>query len=99
MHAFLYNPAGSPMVRDLGVLEGHSASRAAALNETDQVVGWSGDWDLSYRPFIFSAGGMGELTGKQGLAMDINDMGHVVGTPNAAVSGSGGAGPYIWRKR
>ena len=39
MHAFLYDPAASPMVRDLGVLDGHSASSAIALNDIDQVVG------------------------------------------------------------
>ena len=98
MHAFLYDPAASPMVRDLGVLDGRSASNAIALDDIDQVVGVSTDWSTAnYRPFIWSGGAIGELTGEQGVARDINDIGHVVGASEVLLSIPGDPKSYIWR--
>jgi probable HAF family extracellular repeat protein len=68
-------------VRDLGALLGHTDSRANSLNNAGQVVGYS---YLNYgnnHPFLFSNGSMVDLTlnGTQGIATDINSLGHVVG--------------------
>src|SRR5215218_4200831 len=83
-HAFLYETNGGG-VTDLGVLAGHSMSRATAVNELGQVVGISAHWDVpshtqySIRPFLYKDGSLNELTGEEGEAVDINDLGHVVG--------------------
>jgi len=102
-HAFLYETNGGG-VTDLGVLAGHSMSRAEAVNELGQVVGISAHWDApsytqySVRPFLYKDGSLNELTGEEGTAVDINDLGHVLGASQvASPSGSIQNHPYIWR--
>lgn len=74
---FIYDPGSSNMVV-LGPLAGLTTSRAAAINAHGDVVGTCSDGNTR-RPFLYTGGGMQELTGQPGSAVDINDHGHVVG--------------------
>lgn len=70
------------ILRDLGVLSGHTSSVAWAINASGEVVGWSGSSPT--RAFLYRDGvGMVELPGLQGhtrtLARGISDGGVVVG--------------------
>lgn len=69
---------------DLGVLPGHTASMAFAINEATQVVGWSGSKDgsnssafLWENQFMQALGTLPGVTNSQ--AMDINRYRQVVG--------------------
>lgn len=69
---------------DLATLPGHSSSTALAINDTTQVVGWSGNADASIsRAFLWQNGQMrdlGVLLGHtRSQALGINAAGHVVG--------------------
>jgi probable HAF family extracellular repeat protein len=103
-HAFLYETNGGG-VTDLGVLAGHSMSRAEAVNELGQVVGISAHWDApsytqySIRPFLYKDGSLNELTGEEGTAVDINDLGHVLGARQLSLQNPPFTKnkPFIWR--
>jgi probable HAF family extracellular repeat protein len=81
-HAFSYTPAGGMV--DLGTLPGVSDSRAVAVNDEGEIVGYGGtgvsEHAFSYTP----SGGMvdlGRLPGGTGaLAYGVNDSGQIVGT-------------------
>lgn len=73
--------AASYAITDLGILSGGSSSRATALNNLGQVVGYSsvGGFD---RAFVYSGGSLadlGTLGGASSRAYGINDAGQIVG--------------------
>jgi len=91
-HATLWR---NGVMLDLGTLPGHEYSMAFAINEMDQIVGLSRDTDGSHgneqHPFLWDNGVMtdlGTLSGTWGIAYDINDAGHIVGTA---------PGPFLYR--
>lgn len=85
-HAVVWSPAGSAYqpAQDLGTLGG-LVSRASAVNDLGEVVGWSHDAGGVVRAFLWSSalGQMTDLGGPPGAtacqAMDINDRSQVVG--------------------
>ncbi len=84
-------------VTDLGTLAGESSSRAEAINESGQVVGYSGSTG-----FLWQNGSMtdlGTLGGSYSYAYDINDSGQVVGESDYP-EGPDGNGPtkaFLWQ--
>jgi uncharacterized membrane protein len=95
--AFLYD-RGTGVVTNLGVLAGLSYSWGIALNELGQVVGASFDNSMRVmRPFLYSDGSLNELTGQQGIAYDINEVGHVVGAERMGFGTGVQNNPFIWR--
>jgi len=82
-HAFLYQ---NQTMTDIGTLPGDLSSRAAAINNSGQIVGSScQDGWQSCHPFLYENGSMtdlGVLNGEFGfgtMAADINASGKVVG--------------------
>jgi probable HAF family extracellular repeat protein len=79
--------AGAPAnaaysITDLGDLGG-GESRARAINNSGQVVGWSLAEDGRRHAFLYSGGVMqdlGTMGGTSSMAEDINDAGQVVGS-------------------
>jgi len=84
-HAISYD-ANSTLLTDLGTLTGGNSSRANALNELGQVVGWSAS-SLGNRAFLYESGAMTDLNSlidpTTGWvlreASDINESGQIVG--------------------
>jgi probable HAF family extracellular repeat protein len=89
-HAFRETSNG---MDDLGTLDGYSDSKATSINFDGEIVGWSFDWDLGSRGFLYSDSfGMLELdalivnlpsanTGIiGGNPPQINDAGKICGT-------------------
>lgn len=84
-HAITYN-SNNTILTDLGTLTGGNSSRANALNELGQVVGWSAS-SVGNRAFLYESGAMTDLnslidptTGwvlKE--ASGINESGQIVG--------------------
>jgi probable HAF family extracellular repeat protein len=84
-HAISYDP-NSSVLTDLGTLTGGMSSRANALNELGQVVGWSAS-STGNRAFLYESGAMLDLNSviepTSGWvlyeASDINESGQIVG--------------------
>ncbi len=74
-HAFLWEDG---TMTDLGTLGG-STSRAHAINEAGQIVGWAETEEGSMRAVLWQSGTVTDL-GIGGLARGINDSGEIVGT-------------------
>jgi probable HAF family extracellular repeat protein len=84
-HAFLWAPKVG--MQDLGNLAGGSFSAASAINDREQVVGFSMDSN-SVRAFLWSrSGGMQDM-GAQWFPVAINNSGYVVGCSVASSDGS-----------
>lgn len=94
--AFLWTEGAGQLIGqsqfvDLGTLGGRN-SEAIAVNNTGQVVGWAEDETGQRRPFLWPASGMGGILSnlrmkdllidpfKSGIALDINEGGHVIGS-------------------
>ena len=77
--AFLWRDG---MFTELGAIGGAGSSSTAALNDEDQVVGYS-----NRHPFLWDEGTMQDLgwLGGSAAAVDINNRGQVVGTSNTAM--------------
>jgi probable HAF family extracellular repeat protein len=75
---------------------GGSASVASAINNTNQIVGWSTDAAGATRPFIWSVETVAELGGMtpNGYAHGVNNVGQVVGY-GARFPSCGRAGPSL----
>ena len=77
---------------ELGTLPGHSSSIAYAVNDHDQVVGVSRETASGPgRPFLWQNGAMtdlGLLSDGHGIARDINNSGHIVGSAPT---------PFLWK--
>jgi len=83
-------------VVDLGTLGG-SPSTASAINNANQIVGWSVNAEQATRPFLWSHGVLSDLgsLGPNGFAYGINNSGEVAGyssTPNPEWPGCGKVG-------
>jgi probable HAF family extracellular repeat protein len=84
-HAISYD-ANSTLLTDLGTLTGGNSSRANALNESGQIVGWSTS-SVGNRAFLYESGAMTDLNSlidpTTGWvlreASDINESGQIVG--------------------
>lgn len=84
-HAISYN-ANNTILSDLGTLAGGNRSRANALNELGQIVGWS-ESSVGNRAFLYQSGGMIDLNSLidpttgwvLNEASDINESGQIVG--------------------
>ena len=87
LHAFVHDPSSPEPASDLNLLAGKAHGHAAAVNESNQVVGWMNDGGLS-QPFLYDAGAINFLA-DQGSVADINEKGHVAGTRS-------GTGPFFW---
>lgn len=87
-------PAAYQVV-DLGALGG-SWTYPSAINNRDEVVGFSATADGVNHPFLWRAGTMIRLgapsgsTAEWGVARDINDLGEVVGTAST--------GAFLWKE-
>ena len=79
--------AGSYIVKDLGVVPGHSSSVALGINQKGDVVGWSTGANGTFAFLYTDANGIVQLPGlpdrPRAIARDLNDLGDVVGTANA----------------
>jgi probable HAF family extracellular repeat protein len=82
-HAFLWEDG---VMTDLGALPGLPDSRAHAINELGQIVGFSSSFDPDttdevFESFLYSDGVMIDLgvPGDNNIAEDINDSGQIVG--------------------
>ncbi len=89
--AFLWTPGGSRgHIERLGTLGG-SRSAAYAINDLDQIVGWTKlAGDLESRPFLWESGVMTPLPllgGTLGQATWINNAGQIVGGSTTDVDG------------
>jgi probable HAF family extracellular repeat protein len=87
------------VLRPLGVLPGHTSSRASDINESGQVVGTSSG-PAGSRAFIWTnASGMqalpGTLGGTRSEAWGINESGDVVGA--STLSGDTASHAALWR--
>ena len=84
-HAISYD-SNNALLTDLGALTGGSSSRAYALNESGQIVGWSAS-SVGNRAFLYESGAMIDLNSvidpATGWALqeaqDINESGQIVG--------------------
>jgi probable HAF family extracellular repeat protein len=79
LHAFLYSNGG---MQDLGTLLGTTNSIAYAINNLDQLVGYS-----EHGAFLYSGGvryDLGTLGGTASQALALNDLGEVVGFADTA---------------
>ncbi len=78
-HAFLWTPAAG--MQDLGTLPGSVFSQAEDINESDQVVGYTGTEAFLYTPGqgMQSLGGVPSPVGVTAKAFGINDSGEIVG--------------------
>jgi probable HAF family extracellular repeat protein len=101
--AVLWGLLGTEVVstQSLGTLAGGEHSRAMAINDIGQVVGWSSDGSTR-RPFVWSAGnGMVDLgippSFPAAIANDINESGQVVGAIYPVLDG--GAWTYVFNSR
>jgi probable HAF family extracellular repeat protein len=90
--------AGSYIVKDLGVLPGHSSSVALGINQNGDVVGWSMGANGAFAFIYTDANGIVQLPGlsdrPRAIARDLNDLGDVVGTANAGGTDLGHA--VLW---
>lgn len=89
--------AGTSTITDLGTLGG-SSSTATAINNYDQVAGYSTRADGTTHAFLYSGGSMtdlGALGGQLSVAYGINDSGQVVGYV-AMVNGSGPTYAFLY---
>jgi probable HAF family extracellular repeat protein len=105
-HALLWSPrpaaSTTDAIIDLGTLPGDVSSRAAAINNLDQVVGVSWNAAGASRGFLWENGQMrdlGNLGAPSGynnptLANDVNDRGQVVGSSNNV---SGYQRAFLWK--
>jgi len=110
VHAFMVPSIGAGPV-DLGVLPGagpgdEQESTANAVNSVGEIVGWSdGAWmdgpnEYGYAvlPVVWRGGtivDLGTLGGRHGLAMDINELGWIVG---GSVDPDGQHRATLWRE-
>lgn len=87
----IIRPAGEPWKR-IGTLGG-AHSKAYAINEAGQVVGWSQDAGGRDRPFIYTAAtGMKMLFNHSGQATGINETGQIIGS----FHGPSGFSGFLW---
>jgi probable HAF family extracellular repeat protein len=102
-HAVVWSPTGSGYqpARDLGTLGG-LVSRANAVNDLGEVVGWSHDAGGVVRAFLWSSA-TGQMTALGGLpgatacqARDINDRSQVVGACTVPSGSSIEERPVLW---
>ncbi|MDQ4128137.1 MAG: Ig-like domain-containing protein [Actinomycetota bacterium] len=92
-------------VTDLGTLPGASSSGAEAINDSGQVVGWSGTHPGAgdTRGFLWQDGAMTDLGslggGDYSRAFDVNGSGQVVGDSSYPVdtSGNGPTKAFRWQ--
>jgi probable HAF family extracellular repeat protein len=105
-HAFRYDgPAGSGIMRDLGVLTGFTDSAAYGINSSGQVVGALSSADASHA-FIYKGtpgidGVMTDLNTLPGGTLSeadaINDAGFVVGFSDESADSNLQFHPVLWR--
>ncbi len=93
-HAVLW---ANDAVRDLGTLPGDRVSEALGINSRGEIVGSSGDPNVSTRAVLWSPDGtiqaLGALPGgTSSRALAISNRGEVVGTSH----GSAGARAFLW---
>ena len=81
-HAVTWTSEGQ--ITDLGVLPGDYFAHANAINDREQIVGWSSSQTTGTRAFVWEKGVMSDLgtpSGTFGMAVDINKHGLIVGNP------------------
>ena len=92
-HPFLYS---NGQLHDLGTLGGQKAE-GFALNNSDQVVGWSQTVNANIDAFLYSGGQMkdlGNLGGTFAVADGINDSGTIIG--QSQTSGNAGYHAFVY---
>ncbi|GAA4706084.1 hypothetical protein Prum_007610 [Phytohabitans rumicis] len=102
-HAVVWSPTGSAYgpAQDLGTMGG-LVSRANAVNDLGEVVGWSHDASGVVRAFLWSSA-LGQMTDLGGLpgatacqAKDINDRSQVVGICTVPRGSNIEQRPVLW---
>jgi probable HAF family extracellular repeat protein len=86
--------AAQPAPLDLGTLGGTS-THAAAINNRQQIVGWSTlAGSTERRAFLWEGGAMHDLGGRFSFATAINDSGQIVGQSSEPEAGTSSA--MLW---
>lgn len=80
---FIYNEQLSPPQVDIGTLGGGIVTQARSINAAGDIAGWAVNADSRGTSFLYQNGVMTDLglvLGFPSQAMEINDLGQVVGT-------------------
>ncbi len=100
MRPVVWSANGTPT--ELGTLAGGPGGKAFAINDLGETVGYAflpvGRWDLNNRAVIWRNGTvteLGTLGGSESYALDINNLGQVVGTAQKTAASYNA--PFIWQ--